>query len=163
MSYTMMLRSGLLLFLIGYPLCLNRYIISAIFFVIRCALVTRKKFYFFLSAVGRRIEWVFSWVVYMHIRMESAATGIIFDCVWNMSDCVSLWAVFSTQDLSYKLQVYLPTGGRTLGDILRHYCIRYSAAPMGYTDDLFFCCCGIPSSKAWRKDCTQLGTTSIVV
>ena len=57
MSYTMMLRSGLLLFLIGYPLCLNRYIISAIFFVIRCALVTRKKFYFFLSAVGRRIEW----------------------------------------------------------------------------------------------------------
>jgi hypothetical protein len=100
MSYTMMLRSGLLLFLIGYPFCLNRYIISAIFFVIRCALVTRKKFYFFLSAVGRRIEWVFSWVVYMHIRMESAATGIIFDCVKHERLCV-------TMDRFFRLRICL--------------------------------------------------------
>ena len=39
----------------------------------------------------------------------------------------------------------------TLGDT-QTLLYTYSAAPMGYTDDLFFC--GIPSSKAWRKDYT---------
>jgi hypothetical protein len=167
MSYTMMLRSGLLLFLIGYPFCLNRYIISAIFFVIRCALVTRKKFYFFLSAVGRRIEWatvLFSWVVYMHIRMESAATGIIFDCVKHERLCVTMDRFFRLRIclISFKyIYLLVEEPWVIYSDTIVYGTVQ--PAPMGYTDDLFFCCCGIPSSKAWRKDCTLLGTTSIVV
>ena len=98
------------LFFNWISLCLNRYIISAIFFVIRCALVTRKDFFL---TVGRRIEWAavfffLGW--YMHIRMESAATGIIFDCVKHERLCVTMAGFFFRLGICLKLRVYLPGG-----------------------------------------------------
>ena len=100
MSYTRWCCGRVFFFFNWISLCLNRYIISAIFFVIRCALVTRKDFFL---TVGRRIEWAavfffLGW--YMHIRMESAATGIIFDCVKHERLCVTMAGFFSTRDLS---------------------------------------------------------------